>query len=413
MKSTSDLELIVISSPVPVPNEADGIQQLFEAGMELFHLRKPDMDQDAFLKLLAQMDSKYCNRMAIHQHHDLADDFGIKRLHFTEWKRKNTAKDELLGLKEKGLKISTSIHDLGLLTSLSHFDYVFFSPVFDSLSKKGYSSSLESGFKLVKPVGSPKVMALGGVELKNLSQVKAMGFDGAAVLGAIWNQTEKERPKILQALMKKEINKLHYISQEPPFNSHLESILHALEAGCKWVQLRVKNLQEQEVLDIAKVARQLCTEHQAQLIINDYVTVAKEVNADGVHVGLNDMSVAAARQILGPDKIIGATANTIDQVIMHAKAHPDYIGIGPFRFTRTKEKLSPILGLEGYASILNAMNSLKINIPVIAVGGIISSDVPALLAQGVHGVAISGDINHATEMERKVEEIYQMLQVAK
>lgn len=203
MKSTSDLELIVISSPVPVPNEADGIQQLFEAGMELFHLRKPDMDQDAFLKLLAQMDSKYCNRMAIHQHHDLADDFGIKRLHFTEWKRKNTAKDELLGLKEKGLKISTSIHDLGLLTSLSHFDYVFFSPVFDSLSKKGYSSSLESGFRLAKPVGSPKVMALGGVELKNLSQVKAMGFDGAAVLGAIWNQTEKERPKILQALKEK------------------------------------------------------------------------------------------------------------------------------------------------------------------------------------------------------------------
>lgn len=211
--------------------------------------------------------------------------------------------------------------------------------------------------------------------------------------------------------MKKEINKLQYISQEKPFNSHLESILHALEAGCKWVQLRMKNLQEQEVLDIAKVAKQLCTEHQALLIINDYVTVAKKVNADGVHIGLNDMSVAEARMILGNNKIIGATANTIEDIQMHLKADPDYIGVGPYRFTMTKEKLSPVLGLEGFQVIMDKLKSMDITIPIIAVGGITADDIPDLLKTGVHGVAISGDINRAPDMKSKVDGIYQMLEI--
>lgn len=213
--------------------------------------------------------------------------------------------------------------------------------------------------------------------------------------------------------MKKEINKLQYISQESPFNSHLESIVHALEAGCKWVQLRLKNLQEQEVLDIAKVAKQLCTQHQASLIINDYVRVAKEVNADGVHVGLNDMSVSEARMILGSGKIIGATANTIEDIQMHLKDDPDYIGVGPYRFTKTKDKLSPVLGLEGYQTIMDKLKSMDITIPIIAVGGITAGDVPELMKTGVHGVAISGDINNAPDMKGKVEEIYQLLQAGK
>ncbi|MCH7396536.1 thiamine phosphate synthase [Belliella sp. DSM 107340] len=205
--------------------------------------------------------------------------------------------------------------------------------------------------------------------------------------------------------MNNTINKLQYISQEKPFNSHLEAIENVLEAGCKWIQLRLKNKSEQEVISIAREAKRLCENHQAVLIINDYVEIAKEIDADGVHIGLNDMSVAEARLILGENKIIGATANTIDHVKMHAQSTPDYIGIGPFRFTQTKEKLSPILGIDGYQKILNEMKQLRLNIPVIAVGGITDNDLPELMKTGIHGVAISGDINYAMDPRQKIEEI--------
>lgn len=209
--------------------------------------------------------------------------------------------------------------------------------------------------------------------------------------------------------MIKKINKLQYISQEKPFNLHLEAIIHVLEAGCKWIQLRVKNLEEQEIISIAKEAKKLCEKHQATLIINDFVKIAKEINADGVHIGLNDMSVAEARLILGEDKIIGATANTIEHVKMHAQSMPDYIGIGPFRFTQTKEKLSPILGVEGYRKILDEMKELGLNMPVIAVGGITAEDLPELMQTGIYGVAISGDINYALNLGQKIRSLNQLI----
>lgn len=205
--------------------------------------------------------------------------------------------------------------------------------------------------------------------------------------------------------MNKTINKLQYISQEKPFNSHLEAIENVLEVGCKWIQLRLKNLDEHEILSIAKEAKRLCENNQAILIINDHVEIAKEVDADGVHIGLNDMSVAEARLILGENKIIGATANTIEDIKMHLKSDPDYIGVGPYRFTQTKEKLSPILGIDGYQKILDEMKQLRLNIPVIAVGGITAEDLLELLKTGIHGVAISGEINHAIDPRQKIEEI--------
>ena len=195
------MQLIVISYPKPVPNEADNINLLMEAGLGLFHLRKPESDLESVANLLSQIDPRYYDRIAIHQHHGLAAEFGLKRLHFTENHREKVSLKALQEIKGNGLITSTSIHDLSLLNSLDKFDYTFFSPVFDSISKQGYSSSLESGFRLEKPIGSPKVFALGGVELKNISQIKSMKFDGAAVLGTIWNQEEEERIEVLKGLM--------------------------------------------------------------------------------------------------------------------------------------------------------------------------------------------------------------------
>jgi thiamine-phosphate pyrophosphorylase len=201
MKSTYKLELIVISSPSPISNEAENINSLFETGLGVFHLRKPDSDLEDVAMLLSQIDPKYYDRIAIHQHHQLADEFGLKRLHFTETERSKIPISELIKIKERGMKISTSIHNISALNELSHFDYTFFSPVFDSISKNGYKSSVSADFVLKKPKNSPEVVALGGIHQGNIDLVKSMSFDGVAVLGTIWNEEENRRIEILRDLI--------------------------------------------------------------------------------------------------------------------------------------------------------------------------------------------------------------------
>ncbi|MES2627881.1 MAG: thiamine phosphate synthase, partial [Bacteroidota bacterium] len=143
------------------------------------------------------------------------------------------------------------------------------------------------------------------------------------------------------------IENIQYISQDNNGLSHLENIEAACLAGVKWVQLRVKKQDSSEWLRIAFEARDICDRYNVTLIINDNADIALNVAADGVHLGLEDMPVKKARQILGSGKIIGATANTMEHIRAHAADGADYIGLGPFRFTETKEKLRPILGIEG------------------------------------------------------------------
>jgi thiamine-phosphate pyrophosphorylase len=191
------------------------------------------------------------------------------------------------------------------------------------------------------------------------------------------------------------ISKLHYISQEWNGKSHIQLIEEACEAGIKWVQLRMKNKSYEEALTIARAAQEICRQHKAVLIINDHVAIAKEVEADGVHLGRLDMSPVKAREILGPGFLIGGTANTMVDIRSLKQANVQYIGLGPYRFTSTKENLSPILGLEGYQTILNQCALENINIPVIGIGGIMIGDVSEIIKTGIYGVAISSFINQA------------------
>lgn len=175
-----------------------------------------------------------------------------------------------------------------------------------------------------------------------------------------------------------------------------EGALAALEGGCRWIQLRMKGAHPDRIVEQGKRLRRMCNRYGARLILDDHVELVEAVGADGVHLGKADMPVAEARKLLGPDKIIGATANTFDDIRHAAAAGADYIGLGPFRFTRTKERLSPVLGVEGYAAIMRACASAGINIPVVAIGGITRADVPALMATGVGGLAVSGAILNAS-----------------
>lgn len=180
----------------------------------------------------------------------------------------------------------------------------------------------------------------------------------------------------------------------------------ALEGGCRWVQLRMKEATETEFMAAAAEIGRLCKEHGATFVLDDHVEWVEKTGADGVHLGKNDMPIDEARKILGSDKIIGGTANTFEDVERLYRQGADYIGCGPFRFTTTKKNLSPVLGLEGYQHIVDQMKSHGINLPIVAIGGILESDIKSILATGVSGIAVSGGILNA---ENPVEEMQRFL----
>lgn len=191
--------------------------------------------------------------------------------------------------------------------------------------------------------------------------------------------------------------RLQYISHQTERYSYLDGIRMALEGGCRWVQLRMKGVPypDEDSMEIAFEAKRLCREHDAVFIIDDDVALVKVVQADGVHLGKRDISIEVARKILGSRYIIGGTANTFADVKALHKAGADYIGCGPFRFTTTKRGLSPVLGLEGYRSIVEQMKAEGINLPIVAIGGITEQDITDIMQTGVSGIAVSGAVLNA------------------
>ncbi|MCI7316185.1 MAG: thiamine phosphate synthase [Bacteroidales bacterium] len=188
---------------------------------------------------------------------------------------------------------------------------------------------------------------------------------------------------------------VQFITHTAPGIDYEASAMLALEGGCQWIQLRMKQAADSEVEPIARRLLAACREHGATFIIDDRVELAKAIEADGVHLGQHDMPVQEAREFLGHGFIIGGTANTLDDVRRLHRASADYIGAGPFRFTTTKESLAPVLGLEGYTQLVAGMEAEHIRLPLCAIGGITLADIPALLATGVKGVAVSGAVLRA------------------
>jgi len=163
-----------------------------------------------------------------------------------------------------------------------------------------------------------------------------------------------------------------------------------------------------DVRSVALEAMRMCKERGATFVIDDHVELVKELGADGVHLGKNDMPIKEARSLLGEGFIIGGTANTFADVKAHYEAGADYIGCGPFRFTTTKENLSPVLGLEGYEQILRRMKDEGIDLPVVAIGGITINDIPQLMRIGMSGVALSGTVLRAADPVAEMRQIVSM-----
>lgn len=203
------------------------------------------------------------------------------------------------------------------------------------------------------------------------------------------------------------MNNIQFITHENQRFGYVEGAEMALRGGCKWVQLRMKDATDNKFLSIGRKVAALCRNHNATFLLDDRVHLVAELGADGVHLGKNDMPIGEARRILGNEKIIGGTANTFADVQHLAAQGADYIGCGPFRYTPTKRNLAPILGLEGYRNILKQMQQVGISLPLIAIGGIVSTDIAALRDIGVSGIAVSGAVLGAAapikEMKKLIE----------
>ena len=201
------------------------------------------------------------------------------------------------------------------------------------------------------------------------------------------------------------IGRLYFLTMDDAPVGPVQQVEAACKAGIRWIQLRMKQASDEEVLAAARAAKKICADWDCALVINDRVAVAKEAGVHGVHLGKQDMAVREARRMLGGDVLIGGTANTIEDIREHWRQGADYIGLGPYRYTTTKKNLSPTLGLEGYQRIMGQMRKEEMHLPVVAIGGIGMKDALPLLEAGLHGIAFSGMLVYADDRRALVREL--------
>ncbi|PSK87992.1 thiamine phosphate synthase [Taibaiella chishuiensis] len=195
-------QLIVITHPEPVPQEAGRINALFDAGLELLHIRKPGYNETQCRQLLQDIIPAYRNRLVLHQQHELAAAYGIRRLHFPETMRYLTGKVIIEQWHAKGYTLSTSIHTLADYPSLpGQFNYALLGPFAASISKPGYGVDMQQDTTAGIPKTDTALIAVGGLHAGNITAPLAAGFDGVALLGSIWkDEHTTDNFKQLQAL---------------------------------------------------------------------------------------------------------------------------------------------------------------------------------------------------------------------
>jgi thiamine-phosphate pyrophosphorylase len=401
------MKFIAITTEHFFEGEAAALNALFERKMEILHLRKPASTESEVKNLIEQVDKQFHERIVLHDHYSLINTFRLKGIHLNSRNIKQSEYTSCL--------VSRSCHSIKELESAAGYDYVFFSPVFDSISKINYTHAFTSEDLLnAKSAGliNKQVIALGGINPENISIAGEYGFGGVAVIGALWENFSNdknenalyERFDRLQIACKKaglRNGGLLFITHQTERYSYLQSLEIALKGGCRMIQLRMKEAALREVEQTGILAKALCQQYGADLYINDYVEICKRIGATGIHLGKTDMSPSEARKILGKNFIIGGTANTFEDIRRLKAEGVDYIGLGPFRFTTTKKNIDPVIGLSGYKQILEQCINQGINLPIFAIGGITVNDIPEILNTGITGIAISSAI---IQVENPIEE---------
>lgn len=370
------MKKIVISYPDFFAGETEELIGLLKRDdIWRVHIRKPGYGTDEVCRLIEAIPMEWRHKLSIHDHLQLATECGLGGVHLNS--HNNSIPVEWHGM------VSRSLHHTDEI-GVSDYDYAFLSPIFSSISKPGYYPTLSTDE--IKKTVNGKIFALGGVTEERLEEVERMGFGGAAFLGNVW------RRKINMDAFR-----LQFITHPVTDRSVGEETEEALAGGCRWVQLRHKNADTETLIREGRTVADLCREAGAIFIVDDRVDLVEPLGADGVHLGKNDMPVKEARKLLGPRKIIGATANSFEDITMAWVDGADYIGLGPFRFTTTKANLSPILGLAGYRDIMDKCRAAALQLPIVAIGGITADDTADMMKTGVDGIAISSEIINAPD----------------
>lgn len=205
------------------------------------------------------------------------------------------------------------------------------------------------------------------------------------------------------------LEKVQFITHSNSNIDYFQSAVLALKGGLRFIQLRMKDSNREELISTGKRIKEECDKYNSLFILDDHVELVNEIGANGVHLGKEDMPIKEARKILGKDKIIGGTANNFEDIVKHYNDGADYIGLGPLRYTNTKKKLSPILGFEGYRNIIEKCKTQGIDIPIYAIGGIRIEDIEGLKRIGVFGIAISSLILESEDSETTINEINKII----
>lgn len=187
----------------------------------------------------------------------------------------------------------------------------------------------------------------------------------------------------------------HWLGEETLY----DQVKKALDGGATFVQLREKNLDREDFLAEAKEIQKLCKEYGVPFVVNDEVSIAKDIDADGVHVGQSDMEAMDVRKILGPDKILGVSAQTVEQAIIAERHGADYLGVGAVFTTGSKDDADDV-SHETLKAICEA-----VSIPVIAIGGITKDNVAELAGSGICGVAVISAIFGQKDIQKATEEL--------
>lgn len=367
---------IAITVPELFIGEAEAITSLLtDGGFWRVHIRKPGASPEQITSLIATIPADLYPRLSLHDCFEVAEALGLGGVHLN-------GRNPLPPAGWKGL-ISRSLHSIDEITRYK-YDYAFLSPIYPGISKPGYCGNFS--LNDIKAAVNDRIFALGGVTPDKFDRIATLGFGGVAMLGSVWKKhvdTHRFR--------------LQFITHATDMSVMLRQVEQTLAGGCRWIQLRHKDTDISMLMEEGRAIRRLCDRYGATFIIDDHVEIVEALNADGVHLGKNDMPVGQAREILGIRRIIGATANTFDDIAAAVKAGADYIGLGPYRFTATKAKLSPILGLDGYHGITSQCRKSDISLPIVAIGGIGQSDIAGIMSTGVDGVAVSGAIRNAPD----------------
>lgn len=210
--------------------------------------------------------------------------------------------------------------------------------------------------------------------------------------------------------MKKYISKFHYLTQDLPDRSHAEQTEIACKAGANWVQYRCFSKTDEALIEELYQVASICDDWGATLILTDHYHLLDRVDAQGVHIEDLNADYKFIRETISDEKTLGASATSIEDIQkIYKTGAVDYIGCGPFSLTQTKPNDYPLLGLEGYRSIIRQMNELGISIPLLAVGGILPEDTQALMSTGIAGIAVSAAVNLAPEPGQVFKDFYKKL----